>query len=229
MEVGSFHDILSCYCWSIGSTNHHLQMRCLALEFCCSIQIIRNFPGVLSCITHILFVYNTSCVALGVRKLGCLGKYYQNTIFYKKKKNTTVQCFYRFAQHALLSSVGFRCFIKQPDRLCGLFSSLGQCCPGKRSRGLREWKHGKEGDRNQTDHLRETRQGYMSSVKWREERKAPKNSGGSYRSKWIRLRGWVIMLKHLARSYFRAVHGAFRKGQISSIKTSSRLGKWNLA
>eukprot|EP00069_Balaena_mysticetus_P014850 bmy_08827T0 len=38
MEVGSFHNILSCYCWGIGSANHHSQMGCLALEFGCTIQ-----------------------------------------------------------------------------------------------------------------------------------------------------------------------------------------------
>lgn len=32
-----------------------------------------------------------------------------------------MQCFHTFAQHALLSSVGFECFMKQPDnRVCGL-------------------------------------------------------------------------------------------------------------
>ena len=54
-------------------------------------------------------------------------------------------------------------------------SSLGQCWPRSRSGIIREWEHGKEGVRNQTDQLGETGEGYVSSFKvkgrWKDQKK----------------------------------------------------------
>lgn len=72
MEVGSFHDILSCDCWGVGSPNHYSQMGCLALEFGCTIQIMRTSPGVLKCITHYpLYIIQPVCL-VGLGNFGAL-------------------------------------------------------------------------------------------------------------------------------------------------------------